>query len=140
MVTLIQRLSILTIVALLGLAASFVSAESAKPQGFHIFLGVGNNYVFPGSIRLGYEQWELGKLSQSMYGVASNFYFTDHSYTSLGLGVMGAGARITPALSASIGTGAKLLWGLGIRIEILAQVGFSGVLTEQGALGLTYDF
>jgi hypothetical protein len=119
--------------------ASIARAESAKPEGWHTFIGAGINLGFPGTIRIGYDDWEYGLLS-NILGATKNFFFTENWYGGFGFGISLGHGPSGVGLQAATGAAYKLFWGFGFRFEINAQVNTYAALGTMGAIGLTYDF
>src|SRR5688572_26655988 len=68
------RIVVILLIACFTHAASAQSEESSMPQGLHFFVGAGNNLIMPGTIRIGWDGWEFGRLSRAMFGVVKSFY------------------------------------------------------------------
>ncbi len=108
----------------------------AKQRELHALAAFSTNFSFPGSIRLGWGEWELGKLTPFSYGFDKIFDFTDHTYAAFGF-----------AYSSNIGmyggVGFSYSWysiGIGIRGELTTVFDFSGFSQGLGILGGSYGF
>ena len=117
---------------------SFFSQATVQTNGFHVFVGAGNNFTFPSTYRLGHREWEYGKLSDSIWGAAKKFPVQKNYYTQMGLGLVPVG-HVTVGLSAALGAEYDLFWGLGFRAEVMGVVGGTGFAGEQGNIGISYD-
>jgi len=129
------RLVLLAIVIVL----SSRGAQAVEPHGLHSYVAFGNNYNFPGSIRLGWEKWEFGLLSMGIYGAVKRNYFMPSYYTSFGPIAVGVRDTIGFGFIAGMGFDYYLLWGLGFRGEIMGTVEHNGHLDGRGNLGLSFD-
>jgi len=114
-------------------------AHASGPQGAHIFVGAGNNFVFPGTIRFGWNKWEFGRLNSNMIGASKLMFFRQSYYTSFGFGLAGNG-QAYPAFTAAIGFLYDIFWGLGFRGELDATANVDGLVHENACIGLSYDF
>lgn len=127
---------------LVGLMISLTSLTShaAEPKGWSMLYALGNNLKPFGSLRVGYDEWEFGKLNTWAYGAAKNFYFAESYYTSLGLALMPTQLGTQFGFVGSAGANWSLFWGISLRLEIAANVNVNANLYQQGILGLGYDF
>lgn len=132
-----EVLLIVTFTAMLFIGAS---CFAARPQGWSALYAVGNNLTPNGSIRVGYNDWEFGKLHHWAYGAIKNFYFADSYYTALGLALMPAQSGTAFGFVAGVGANWELFWGLSLRLEATANVNSNANLFQQGILGVGYDF
>lgn len=112
---------------------------TASVEGFHLFVGAGNNFVFPSTFRIGYQAWEYGQLSSNFWGAAKKFPVQKIYYTQMGIGMLSVG-ETTLGLSAALGCDFDLFVGLGFRVEIIGEVGANSFAGAQGNIGLSYDF
>lgn len=115
-------------------------ALSLEPKGWSILYALGNNLTPLGSFRVGYDQWEFGKLNGWAYGVTKNFYFTESYYTSLGIALMPAQTGITFGFVGAAGLNWEIIWSICIRFEVAANANANANLFQQGILGVGYDF
>ncbi len=119
----------LMVIVLLSSSMSF-----AKQRDFHAFAAFGTNYSFPGSVRLGYTDWEVGMLTSSFYGFDKIFDLTEHTYATFGLGVAS-----TVGFYAAIGFSYSW-WQIGVRGELTSTFDAAGFSQGLGILGVTYGF
>jgi hypothetical protein len=106
----------------------------AKQRDFHALAAFSTNFSFPGSIRVGWGQWELGRLTPFAYGFDKIFDLTDHTYTSFGFAA-------SSNLGLYGGVGFSYSWyGFGIRGELTTVFDASGFSQGLGILGVTYGF
>ncbi|MCB0366615.1 MAG: hypothetical protein H6624_01630 [Bdellovibrionaceae bacterium] len=112
---------------------------AGRKSGLHMFVGTANQLTFPGTIRVGWYEWEAGMFHPTTYGMAKIFFFSPSLYTSLGFAATTQGA-LDLGLMGSIGFDYDLFWGLGLRAELFAVHSFNGFSTGVGILGLSYDF
>jgi hypothetical protein len=115
-------------------------ASALEPKGWSFLYGVGNNLTPNGTIRIGYNQWEFGKLNHWAYGAAKNFYFAPSYYTSLGFAFMPSQSGTTVGVVAGVGANWELYWGMSLRLEIAANANINANVYQQGILGIGYDF
>ena len=108
-----------------------------KPNNFHAYYALGGNLSPSGSLRIGWKDWEVGKMSPPFFGAAKRFFIGNTVYSQLGFGVAGYGGGTYPAVHSSLGFDKKLIWLLGIRGEIWALVNTSGVARAEGLIGVS---
>lgn len=118
----------------------FGRAHALQPTGWSALYAFGNNLTPSGSIRVGYNDWEFGKLNGRAYGATKNFYFSTSYYTSLGLALMPAQGSVALGVVGALGANWELFWGICIRFEIAANASTNANLFQQGILGIGYDF
>ena len=119
---------------LLLIALLFSPRVEAKQRDFHALAAFSTTFTFPGSVRVGWGEWELGKLTPASYGFDKIFDFNDHTYSSFGF-----------AYSNNIGlyggVGFSYSWyGIGIRGELTTVFDVSGFSQGVGVLGGSYGF
>jgi len=117
-----------------------LSASALEPTGWSALYGVGNNLSPNGTLRVGYNQWEFGKLNNWAYGGIKNFYFSKSYYTALGLALMPATSGTSFGFVGAMGANWELFWGACLRFEIAANANINANLYQQGILGVGYDF
>ncbi len=117
-----------------------LSAHALEPKGWSALYAFGNNLKPNGSIRVGYESWEFGKLNPRAYGASKNFYFSNSYYTSFGLALMPTTSGTAFGFVAGAGANWELFWSICLRFEIMANVNTKANLYQQGILGVGYDF
>jgi hypothetical protein len=115
-------------------------AAALEPKGWSALYGVGNNLTPTGTVRVGYEQWEFGKLNNWAYGAIKNFYFSESYYTGFGFVLMPTQSGTALGLVAALGANWGLFWGFSLRLEISANANSNANLFQQGILGIGYDF
>ncbi len=123
----------------LGIGYTSPAHSLTMSSGWNTFWAFGQNFIFPGSLRIGYQQWEGGALAPNLMGVAKSFSFSEKTYSSFGLGFDMVGTA-NPAFSASMGYKTGLFWGLSFRAELISKMGIKGFGLAHGLLGLNYDF
>jgi hypothetical protein len=109
-------------------------AAASSERGFHTFIAVSQNLRWPGSLRIGWRDWEVGQITSYSVGVNKVFDMNDRSYAALGLIV---------ASTAGVygGIGFKFSWaGFGLRGELTSIFDASGFSQGLGLLGVTYGF
>lgn len=112
----------------------------AKPTGLSAYAAVGNNYVPPGSIRVGWNDWEVGMLSRSSFGIAKMIFYSPSLYVGLGGGVMSTIKDVSPSLHAAIGFDWEFWSIFGLRGEWYSDACAAGIFQSTGLLGLELDF
>ena len=120
---------------LIIMLSSFSSAF-AEPKGLSATIAAGNNFVFPSAIRIGWNNWEYGRLNGRVLGASKMFFFSDSLYTSLGVGIV----ETTLGVTAGIGVWYEMFWGVALRAEVSSNVNAAAVMFEQGQLGISIDF
>jgi hypothetical protein len=125
------------VILFLSLSTLFPSVLHAEaPKGLSITVGATNNFVFPSAFRVGWDEWEFGLLNTRTIGAGKLFFFSKSYYTLLGFGIVSE----TFGLTAGIGAWYEMFWGVALRAEISANTSFSGLLVEQGVLGISVNF
>jgi hypothetical protein len=109
-----------------------------KAQAFSLTLGVGTGYSFPGTVRIGFEEVELGLLSPSFLGI-SKLIRQESIYTAVGVGVV---TGIPESFGFYGGLGwMPQIWGiLHLRFEAIALAGHTGIVKGEGIGGITLEF
>ena len=113
---------------------------AAPPQKFHNFLGVGPNFGFPGTFRVGYKDWEGGLLIPGAFGVQKRFFLLRHSYISFGPTLVAITPQIGFGFAGSAGFDLLIGWGIGFRGEAVGLVDHKGYLSARGVLGVSFAF
>ncbi|MBK9295240.1 MAG: hypothetical protein IPM57_12515 [Oligoflexia bacterium] len=105
---------------------------------YHLFVGPSNNFADPiGIIRLGINDWELGRLKTGVYGFAKMFYFDSKTYyTEFGLGYSGKEGYLFSAIGAEW----RFFSFLGLRGELYAVAGTLGYFQGLATVGLAAHF
>jgi len=115
-------------------------AVAAAPNDLHAYVAFGNNYTFPGALRVGWNEWEFGQISMGVYGAVKRNFLVRHSYMLFGPVVIGTTAGTGFGFTAGMGFDFLLFWKLGLRGEILGLVEHQGFLGARGNLGVSIDF
>ncbi len=124
------------LVVITVLLSSF-AAPRASAATWSVFAGAGEAFAFPGTLRLGYDEYEFGLLAPGAIGFVKSFrdgnwYATfgpTYNSSSAGLG-LSAGAGWQPAL----------FWGFRFRAEVLAYSVHTGVTKAEAVVGLSFVF
>lgn len=110
------------------------SAGAGKPRHFHMLAAFSTNFSFPGSLRVGYSEWELGRLTPFAYGFDKIFDLSQHTYAAFGFAV-------ASGLGLYGGVGFSYSWfGFGVRGELTSVIDFAGFSQGLGILGVSYGF
>jgi hypothetical protein len=115
-------------------------AEAKKPTGLHAYVSVGQNFTFPGSIRIGWNEWEAGQIAPAFYGLGKQFYFSEEFYTEFGFALVGVVHTVGVGFFAAIGANYPIWIGFSIRGEVQGYVEHNSQLGATGSLGVAYDF
>lgn len=109
----------------------------AHATNYSFFYGIGEAISLHGTVRIGINEWEFGKLSPSTIGVVKRFE-RNSVYAAFGpilhLSSTGMG------LSTAIGWQPVLIGGLRFRTEAIAYGAHTGVVKGEALLGLSYTF
>ena len=135
----------LLLILLLGqlflLNPAFGAKTDADFESVHIYMAAGQNFYFPSSIRVGWGGWEGGTLSSGFVGLNKIFPLSGSSaYSSFGFGVNVDGFSSNLGFRSGVGVNYKMIWELGLRMEMFALANFNGQFTSHGLLGLSYVF
>ncbi len=133
---------------LLGFFAIFLMSMSVNAQttassnnGFHVYAAAGPNFIFPSAFRLGWNRWEAGLLGRNFIGVNKTFVSPQSSvYAGFGLGVNSDPFQKNLGFQASVGIHHHIIWGIGLRAEILANANLNGNSMSHGLIGASYGF
>lgn len=115
----------------------FLFLSPAHAADYSFFYGLGEALSFNGSIRVGINAWEFGRLSSGSLGVVKRFK-KDSVYGAFGP-VLHAGSA-SLGLSAALGWEPHLFWGLHFRTEAIAYTTIAGIAKGEAVLGLSYQF
>lgn len=116
-------------------------AFAFENSGPNFYAAAGPNFIFPTSVRVGWDQWEAGLLSRGFIGFNKNFPVTNSStYAGFGLGINSDSFSTNLGFQASVGFNYDLFAGIGVRGEILANANLNGNTTSHGLLGVSYGF
>lgn len=131
------------IIYILLIIVTFVNPTKAvgkiKTTGFKAYAAAGQNLIFPYSIRLGWNDWEVGRLSSNFIGASKYFPFGDYTYSSFALGV-GYKGFSSLGIQVAMGFNWTIFWDLGLRGEIIANAVINGEFLSHGLLGVSYGF
>ena len=114
----------------------FITSPS-RASDYHIFVGVGPNFEGVGSARFGIDDWEIGLLNNSAFGIDKLFKVKGPWYMGFGFGVVN---RSTPIVYLAGGFETKLLWFLHLRGELNAVQSPLGYGFGMGVIGLSAHF
>ncbi|MES2962711.1 MAG: hypothetical protein V4760_02400 [Bdellovibrionota bacterium] len=124
-------------VILISSIASTLSSSRASAATWSVFAGAGEAFALPGTIRLGYNDWEFGLLSPGAIGAVKSFRDGNWYATfgpTLHTGSTGLG------LSTGAGWQPALFWGFRFRAEVLAYSVHTGVTKAEALVGLSFIF
>lgn len=125
----------LVLAILLTVFASPLVASRASAATWSAFAGAGEAYAFPGTLRIGYDEWEFGLLSPGTVGFVKSFR-DGNWYATFGplisAGSFGVG------LSTAAGWQPALFWGFRFRAEVLAYSVHTGVTKAEALVGLSF--
>ncbi len=131
----------LAFVLLIGFSKqAFAASRASANSGFNSFLGAANNFVFPGTIRVGWGDWEFGMLSPSFVGFDKVFSLGANTYSSFGIGGNADGYKAGVGIQIGAGFHYEIIWGVGLRGEVMAKSISNGAGIAHGLLGLSYGF
>jgi hypothetical protein len=126
----------------IGFAAALCTtspAAASDRQGVTAFAAFGQNFMFPGSLRIGWRDWEFIQLTPIFYGATKSFAISQHTYSSFGIGAGGNG-ETQGGFHAAVGFNYGLLGSLGVRGELAANVFLNSTTFAQGLIGVSYGF
>lgn len=111
------------------------SAEWNGQPDFNSYVAVGPAFAWPGSIRIGYDSWEIGLLNMGLG--FDKILRSDWKYVAFGL-EYGVGAPVAPGIGffGAVGGEWNLFWGLTVRAELNAAALNSGYVNGSARLGL----
>lgn len=137
-----QAVKILFVVIILMFSFTVkLHAATSGAQGFNFYMAAGPNFVIPTSVRLGWGRWEAGMLTRNFVGINKTFTAPNSSvYAGFGLGVNTDPFQKNLGVQASIGVNYQLIWGLGIRAEMLANANFNSSSMAHALVGVSYGF
>lgn len=121
----------------LAMALSLFFYEKVRADSdrdFTALAAFGTNYKFPGSVRVGWADWEVGMLTPTFYGFSKVFDINDFSYTAFGLGVSS-----TFGFYGGIGVHYSW-WKIGVRGELTATMDVNAFTQATGIVGLAWGF
>ena len=129
------------ILVFLILILSSTPAWSSGPSGLHAYVAAAYNFQCPGSVRVGWKEWEFGSMSQPhMLGAMKRHYFSSKYYSGFGFLVMPLTNETHLGFVSSIGFDTPIFWGLNLRGEFVGLASFNGFVAGRANLGLAYWF
>lgn len=114
---------------------SIASLEASAKLSF--FLGAKFNYSAIGTARVGWNNYEVGLLAPSTWGVCKRFDIKKNYYVSLGAGW---GVPSDPALHTGVGFNFFDVLGFGLRGEVYTATSTAGRMFGAGTLGVSWNF
>jgi hypothetical protein len=121
----------------IAILVTTLGTSTASAATWSLFAGAGEAFAFPGTLRVGYDEWEVGLLSPGTIGLVKSFR-DGNWYATFGpvlsTGPSGAG------LSAGAGWHPGLFWGFRFRAEVLAYSVHTGVTKAEALVGLSFVF
>lgn len=118
-----------------------VQASVSQKQGLTLYVAAGPNFVFPTSVRVGWNRWELGLLTRSFVGFNKTFPISGRSsYAGFGIGFNSDPFQTNLGFQAALGYNYELPWNIGLRGEILANANLNGSTMSHALLGVSYGF
>ncbi len=102
------------------------------------YVGVGQNFTFPSTVRIGFADWEVGLLNGGTLGGVKNFFKGSSLYMSFGFGL--DLSSTTPAFVGAGGFAWSWFWGLHLRGELFYQMTVLSTSGAGGQLGLWWVF
>ena len=133
----IKRLrSLLLLLILIGL---LMNSAPALSNQYSVYLAATRSLLFPGSIRVGYNNWEVGLISHLSLGFDKILRFDKNYYTALGF-IASFASELSPGAYAAIGFDYELGAGLGLRGEFNSTIAINGFAKGDGYFGISYKF
>lgn len=128
---------IVTTAILFSITSVSLTSSRASAATWSVFAGAGEAFAMPGTLRVGYDEWEFGLLTPGAIGVVKSFREANW-YATFGpvihTGSTGFG------LSAGVGWQPPLFWGFRFRTEVLALSVHTGVTKAEALVGLSFIF
>lgn len=116
-------------------------SSSSTGNGFNFYLAAGPNFIFPTSVRVGWNRWEAGMLGRGFVGFNKTFPVANSStYSSFGLGLNADGLPTSIGFQAAFGVNYHLFWGTSFRAEMLANANLNGSSIAYALVGIAYGF
>lgn len=114
---------------------------ASESGGLSAYVAAGPNFIFPTSVRLGWNQWEAGMLAKNFVGASKTFPISGKStYAAFGIGFASEPVSNNLGFQSSIGFNFDLFMNIGFRGEILANASLSGNTVSHGLVGISYGF
>lgn len=118
-----------------------VHALVSNSKGFNFYIAAGPNFVFPTTVRAGWNRWEFGLLTRSFVGINKTFPIAGSSiYAGFGFGINSDSFQTNLGFQTSVGYNYNVFWNLGLRAEMLAHANMNGSTMSHGLLGVSYGF
>ncbi len=129
-------------IAILVLSMSeLVHASISGDKNFNFYLAAGPNFIFPTSVRVGWNRWEFGTLTRGFVGFNKTFPISGRSiYAGFAVGINSDPFPSNAGFQASVGFNYELFWQLGLRGELLANANLNGSTMSHALLGVSYGF
>lgn len=122
---------------LLASLIATLSASRAEAATWSLFVGAGEAFSIPGTVRLGYDEWEFGLLSPGTVGAVKTFR-EGNWYATFGPTFYTGSAGV--GLTTGAGWHPGLFWGFRFRAEVLAYSVHTGVTKAEALVGLSFVF
>ena len=118
----------------------FVLIFSAPVQAAKVglYAGAAPLLQFPGTLRIGIDEWEFGLLNSYSVGFNKNIK-VDSSYSSFGIAAIFHG-DVSAGFFAAVGWEPMLFWDLHFRVELNSAISYTGFGRGEGYMGLSYYF
>jgi hypothetical protein len=113
-----------------------ISIQKAEAQ-FHSYLGAAPNYAGVGALRVGLDEWEVGRFSPNSLGINKLFKIGNTFYGTFGI------ALAFPQSMAFIAGGGfhkELYFSFGVRGELFMVTSVEGYSKGAGTLGVAWNF
>jgi hypothetical protein len=107
----------------------------SKATDYRVFVGVGPLLV-PQSYRVGINEWDIGLLSATSFGIAKNYYLGGLPYMTFGV----AAVADSVGFYGAIGLVGDLFWQLRWRTELQSAMSVTGAARGNGLIGLELKF
>lgn len=116
-------------------------AASGVDKGLNFYLAAGPNFIFPTSVRVGWNRWEVGLLTRAFVGANKTFTSSNSSvYAGFGLGVNVDPFPTSLGFQASVGVNYSFFWDIGLRAEMVANANLNGNTMAHALVGVSYGF
>lgn len=136
----IRFLAILILLGVGQVTQAAGAGGTSRNSGFNAYIAAGPNFIFPYSIRAGWNDWELGLLGRDFLGVNRVFFINSGVYAGLAMGVNNDAYPTNVGFQGSFGFRWNFLWKFGLRGEMLANTNLNGNATVHGLLGVSYGW
>ncbi len=112
--------------------------NSVWANDYSITLGVGPAWSTPGTVRAGFNHWEVGLLASGIVGV-SKMFSSGVPYFAFGPAII-SGGTASFGFYGSVGFKNHLFWNVHSRLELFSAVSFASYSVGGGIAGLTFVF